>query len=256
MEVQELFSLHNEVVLVTGASSGIGLHLARTCAEAGAAVALAARRKDRVDTAAAELRDAGFRALGVSLDVANKDSIPTAFDTITEHFGAPSVLINNAGILHAEAFVSHSDEDLDRVIDTNFKGAFRIAQEAARRMIDNKRGSIVNVASVAGLRTGSSMGSYGASKAALISASNVMSLELARYGIRVNVICPGNIETDMQAVFTEKGFQEPMIKRTPMRRIGQLGDLDGAFLLCASDAGRYMTGAVITVDGGQTLSWM
>lgn len=159
-------------------------------------------------------------------------------------------------MLHAESFLAHRDEDLDRVIDTNLKGAFRVAQEAARRMVANRRGAIVNVASTAGLRAGGFMASYAASKAGLIHASQVMALELAGKNVRVNVVCPGNIETDMQSVLTAKGFHDVMLKRTPMRRFGRPEDLDGAFLLLASDAGCYMSGAVLTVDGGQTLSWM
>ena len=252
-----LFNMQGRVVLVSGASSGIGLHVARTFAAAGASVALAARRTDRIEAAAAELRALGHRATAVYLDVTDSTSIAPAFDAAEQALGAPvDVLINNAGVLHAETFVAHRDEDLDRVIDTNLKGAFRVAQEAARRMVAHKRGAIVNVASTAGLRAGAFMASYAASKAGLIHASRVMALELAGKNIRVNVVCPGNIETDMQTVLTEKGFHDAMLKRTPMRRFGRSEDLDGAFLLLASDAGRYMTGAVLAVDGGQTLSWM
>jgi len=257
MMLDTLFNMRGRVVLVSGASSGIGLRVARTFAAAGASVALAARRTDRIEAAAAELRALGHRATAVYLDVTDSSSIAPAFDAAEQALGAPvDVLINNAGVLHAETFVAHRDEDLDRVIDTNLKGAFRVAQEAARRMVAHKRGAIVNVASTAGLRTGAFMASYAASKAGLIHASRVMALELAGKNIRVNVVCPGNIETDMQTVLAEKGFHDAMLKRTPMRRFGRSEDLDGAFLLLASDAGRYMTGAVLAVDGGQTLSWM
>lgn len=252
-----IFSLQGRTVLVSGASSGIGLHVAQTFAAAGAAVALAARRTERTAPAAAELEAAGHRAASVYLDVTDETTVSPAFDEAHRLLGAPvDVLVNNAGVLHAESFVGHAGNDLDRVVDTNLKGAFRVAQEAARRMLVLQRGSIVNVASTAGLRAGGFMASYAASKAGLIHLSQVMALELAGKNIRVNVLCPGNIETDMQAVLGQKGFHEAMLKRTPMRRFGQLDELDGAFLLLASDAGRYMTGAVITVDGGQTLSWM
>lgn len=131
-----------------------------------------------------------------------------------------------------------------------------VAQEAVRRMLALQRGAIVNVASTAGLRTGAYMASYAASKAGLIHLTRVMALELAAKNIRVNVLCPGNIDTEMQATLADRGFRDGMLRRTPMRRFGKVDDLDGAFLLRASDAGRYMTGAVVTVDGGQTLSWM
>lgn len=252
-----IFSLKGRTVLVSGASSGIGLHVAQTFAASGASVALAARRTERTGPAALALEAAGHRAASVYLDVTDETTVGPAFDEAHRLLGAPvDVLVNNAGVLHAESFVGHAAKDLDRVIDTNLKGAFRVAQEAARRMLDLRRGSIVNVASTAGLRAGGFMASYAASKAGLIHLSQVMALELASKGIRVNVLCPGNIETDMQAVLGQKGFHEAMLKRTPIRRFGQLDDLDGAFLLLASDAGRYMTGAVLTVDGGQTLSWM
>jgi len=251
------FGLEGRTAFISGASSGIGLHVARTFAAMGAAVALAARREDRTEAAASALRAEGRRACAVHVDVTDDASIAPAFDAAEQALGAPvDVLINNAGVLHAERFVAHQRADLDRVLDTNLKGAFRVAQEAARRMLALKRGAIVNVASTAGLRAGGFMASYAASKAGLIHASRVMALELAGRGIRVNVLCPGNIETEMQAVLGEKGFHEPMLQRTPMRRFGRPEDLDGAFLLLASDAGRYITGAVLAVDGGQTLSWM
>ena len=257
MNGMNIFSLKGKTVLVSGASSGIGLHVARTFAAAGAAVALCARRIDRIDSAVRELTDAGHRAAAVYLDVTKPETIAAAFDAAERHLGGVvDVLINSAGVMYAELFVRQAAAEIDRVIDTNLKGAMRVAQEGARRMLAIKRGAIVNVASTAGLRSGSYMASYAASKAGLIHLSSVMALELAGKNIRVNVLCPGNIETDMQTTLTEKGFKEAMLSRTPMRRYGEPRDLDGAFLLLASDAGRYMTGSVITVDGGQTLSWM
>jgi NAD(P)-dependent dehydrogenase (short-subunit alcohol dehydrogenase family) len=257
MKVEEMFSMKGRTVLVSGASSGIGLHVAQCFCAAGAAVALASRRLDRMETAAHDLVAAGGRAAAVHLDVTKPDTIAPAFDTAEQQLAAPvDVLINNAGVLHAELFTRQLEADIDRVFDTNLKGAFMVAQEAARRMLIIKRGAIVNVASTAGLRAGSFMASYGASKAALIHLTRVMALELAGRNIRVNVLCPGNIETDMQTALTERGFHDAMLGRTPLRRFGTPGDLDGALFLLASDAGRYMTGSVVTVDGGQTLSWM
>ena len=257
MSVESLFSLKGKTVFVTGASSGIGLHLAGTFARAGAAVALGARRMDRIGAAVQSLTDLGYQAMGVSLDVTKPDTIRSSFDMAEAQLGGVvDVLINNAGVIYAAPFVEQEPAEIDRVLDTNLRGAMRVAQEAARRMVPLRRGSIVNVASTAGLRAGAFMASYGASKAALMHLSSIMALELAGKNIRVNVICPGNFETDMQVALTDKGFKEPMLRRTPMRRYGQLDELDGPFLLLASDAGRYMTGSVIVVDGGQVLGWM
>jgi NAD(P)-dependent dehydrogenase (short-subunit alcohol dehydrogenase family) len=257
MSVEALFGLKGRVALLTGASSGIGLHLAGVLARAGAAVALGARRKDRVDAAAAELARQGHPAAGVYLDVTQAASIPAAFDEAQQRLGAPvDILVNNAGVLYLKRFLDQQPEEVERLFDTNLKGAFLVAQEAARRMVAIGRGSIINVASTAGLRAGATLSSYCASKAGLIHLSQVMALELAHKGVRVNALCPGNIETEMQQVFVEAGFDESMRKRTPQRRFGKLEDLDGPALLLASDAGRYMTGAVLVVDGGQVLSWM
>jgi NAD(P)-dependent dehydrogenase (short-subunit alcohol dehydrogenase family) len=255
MRTESIFSLKDKTVMVSGASSGIGLHVAQRFAAAGAAVALAARRTERIDAAVRQLNDEGMRAAAVYLDVTRPETIPPAFDLAQERLGATvDVLINNAAVLHPGKFTSQLETDIDRVFDTNLKGALLVAREAARRMAVIKRGSIVNVASTAGLRAGAFMASYGASKAGLIHLTRIMALELAGKNIRVNVICPGNIETDMQESLND--FRESMLSRTPLRRFGKPDDLDGAFLLLASDAGRYMTGSVLVVDGGQTLSWM
>jgi NAD(P)-dependent dehydrogenase (short-subunit alcohol dehydrogenase family) len=257
MNAHSMFSVAGRTALVTGASSGIGLHVAKLLAANGAAVALAARRVERIEAEAAQMTAAGFHATAVPLDVTRTQTIAPAFDLAQARLGAPvDILFNNAGILLAEKFVAQAEADIDRILDTNLKGAFLVAQEAARRMRELGHGAIVNVASTAGLRTGSFMAAYAASKAGLIHASNVMALELAGRNIRVNVLVPGNIETDMQAVLTDRGFHDALIARTPLRRFGKVEDLDGAVLLLASDAGRYMTGSVVVVDGGQTLSWM
>lgn len=257
MDISKLFSLQGRVAFVSGASSGIGLHLAGTLAQAGAAVILAARRKDKVEAAAAELTAQGHRALALYLDVTKTETIAAAFDAAEAAFGAPvDVLLNNAGIIYADKFLQQEEAEMTRIIDTNFKGAFLVAQEAARRMARPKQGSIINIASTAGLRAAGFLSSYAAMKAALIQLTQVMALELASKGIRVNVICPGNFETDMHQLFAAQGLEKTVLDRIPQRRFGKPEDLDGAVLLLASAAGRYMTGAIVTVDGGQTLSWM
>ncbi len=255
MIAQTIFSLEGRTALITGASSGIGLHIAGVYARAGARVVLAARRLDRIEAAVDELRRAGHQASGVFLDVTQTDTIGTAFDAVEKDLGAPpDILFNNSGILYSKGFLEQEESEISRVFDTNLKGAMLVAQQAARRMSAADGGVIINIASTAGLRAGGSLSSYCASKAALIHLGNVMALELASKGIRVNTICPGNIETDMQASL--KDFEKALIKRTPLRRFGKPEDLDGVALLLASDAGRYMTGTAIAVDGGQTLTWM
>jgi NAD(P)-dependent dehydrogenase (short-subunit alcohol dehydrogenase family) len=253
--IADLFSLKGQLALVTGASSGIGLHAAHLFSMAGATVALAARRTDWLQNAVDAIQGRGGRAAGFEVDVTRSDTIPQLFDAIEDKLGAaPDILLNNAGVIVAERFLQMTENQFDHVLDTNLKGSFLVAQESARRMVLNKRGSIINVTSTSALRAAGLMVSYGASNAGLIHATKIMALELAGKGIRVNAICPGNIETDMQSALAE--FKEPMIRRTPMRRFGKPEDLDGVLLLLASEAGRYMTGSVIVVDGGVTLSWM
>ncbi|MCX7169575.1 MAG: glucose 1-dehydrogenase [Proteobacteria bacterium] len=255
--MEELFTLKGRVAFVSGASSGIGLHLAGTLARAGAAVVLAARRTDRVAAAAAELMAQGHRAHAVHLDVTRSETIAAAFDSAEGAFGSSvDVLVNNAGIIYAGKFLQQEEAEVSRIIDTNFKGAFLVAQEAARRMAKLKHGAIINIASTAGLRAAGMLSSYAAMKAGLIHLTQIMALELASKGIRVNVVCPGNFETDMHQMFAAHGLEKTVLERIPQKRFGKPEDLDGAILLLASDAGRYMTGAVITVDGGQSLSWM
>lgn len=257
MSIEGMFSLSNKVALISGGSSGIGLHLARVLAEAGCAVALAARRKDKMEAAVDKLITNGHRACAVQMDVTDSSTIAPAFDAVEKALGAPvDVLLNNAGVIYLGKFTDQPEEQVARIFDTNLKGAFLVAQEGARRMAKAGRGAIINVASVAGLRAAGFLSSYAASKAALLRLTEIMALELASKGVRVNAICPGNIETDMHQAFVEKGVDEGVLKRLPMRRFGKPEDLDGAVLLLASDAGRYITGASITVDGGQALSWM
>lgn len=257
MNLHELFGLKGRTALVSGASSGIGLHIARLFAQAGAAVALAARRTDKLQSAARELQAEGHTACAVPLDVTRSQTIAAAFEAAEQTLGAKvDLLFNNAGAIYARRFVEQEEAEVSRIIDTNLKGSFAVAQEGARRMAAAGGGSIINVASTSGLRAGGLLASYGASKAALIHLTGIMALELAAKGIRVNALVPGNFETDMHELFRERALEENLRKRIPMRRFGQLPDLDGAALLLASDAGRYITGAVVVVDGGQTLSWM
>jgi NAD(P)-dependent dehydrogenase (short-subunit alcohol dehydrogenase family) len=255
--IEGLFSLEGKVALVTGASSGIGLHFARLFAAAGARVALAARRMDKLDAAVREIEAGGGRAMAVFMDVTDKDSIAPAFQAAeSELGGVVEILVNNSGAIYITGFLEQEEAKMRHIFETNLQGAFLVAQEAARRMSVAKRGAIINIASTSGLRASGLLASYGASKAGLIHLTRIMALELASKGIRVNALCPGNIETEMHDTFHATGLDERVLKRIPQRRFGQPSDLDGAILLLASEAGRYMTGAVVTVDGGQSLSWM
>jgi len=257
MNGNDIFTLAGRTALVTGASGGIGLHLAGVLARAGATVALAARRVDKIDRAVKELAAAGHRACGVYLDVTDRHTIEPAFVVAERELGSTiDLLVNNSGVIYLKPFIDQDASEISRIFDTNLKGAFLVAQVAARRMQPHGTGSIINVASTAGLRAAGLLSSYAASKAALIQMTQVMALELSPKGIRVNSLCPGNIETEMHETFAGAGLDTSLVRRIPQRRFGRLDDLDGATLLLASDAGRYITGAMIPVDGGQLLSWM
>lgn len=253
--MSDIFSLKDRTALVTGASSGLGVQIAEVLARAGAAVALAARRTDRIANEAERLRSTGARTTAVTLDVRHTDAIDLALDAVERDLGQPAdIVVNCAGVIVLRPFLEQTRDDFDAVVDTNLRGAFFVSQRAARRMVQLGRGAIINVASTAGVRPGAHLSSYSASKAALIHLTKVMAIELARHGIRVNAIAPGNFETDMHEAFVEQGISEVLVKRIPQRRFGQAGDLDGAVLLLASDAGRYMTGETIAVDGGHLAS--
>lgn len=246
--------LTGKIVLVTGASSGLGHHFARLLANAGAHVAVAARRREKLERLAAEIIEAGGTALAVGMDVTDRGSVTAALDEVAEDLGALNVLVNNAGTATGAAALDVTDADWRQVIDTNLEGAWIVAQETARRMKDTGGGNIVNTASILGLRVSMGVAPYAISKAAIVQMTKVLALELARFGIRVNALAPGFIETDLNTEFLNSDAGKTMIKRIPMRRPGTVHDLDGPLLLLASDASRYMTGTVIPVDGGHLVS--
>jgi len=245
------FDLSGKTALVTGASSGLGAHFARCLGKAGASVVLAARRADRLQSLQAELQTEKIAAKAVDLDVQSAESIATALDAA----GPLDIVVNNAGISIVKPALEMPEKDWDAVVDTNLRGAWLVAQAAAKRWVAEKRpGSIVNIASILGLRTIGQVAPYNASKAGLIHLTKALAMEWARYQIRVNAICPGYIETEMNSAFWQTPGGKKLIERIPQRRIGQPGHLDGALLLLASEAGTFMTGSVITVDGGHTVS--
>jgi NAD(P)-dependent dehydrogenase (short-subunit alcohol dehydrogenase family) len=245
------FDLSGKVALVTGASSGLGSHFAHCLGEAGASVVLAARRADRLESLQAELAGKGITAKAVDLDVQSAESVASALEAA----GPLDVVVNNAGISIVKPALEMPEKDWDAVVDTNLRGAWLVAQGAARRWAAEKRpGSIVNIASILGLRTIGQVAPYNASKAGLIHLTQALAMEWARYQIRVNAICPGYIETEMNSAFWKTPGGQRLIDRIPQRRIGQPEHLDGALLLLASEAGAFMTGSTITVDGGHVVS--
>jgi NAD(P)-dependent dehydrogenase (short-subunit alcohol dehydrogenase family) len=245
------FSVEGRVALVTGASSGIGLHLAEVLALAGAKVALAARRADPLEAACAAIRERGGTCLTVALDVTDRKSIIAALEATEAGIGPLSILVNNAGVVVSKPFFEHTEEDWDHVVDTNLKGAWMMAREFAHHLVDKRRpGSIINIASVLSSRTIARVPSYLAAKAGLLHLNGAMAMELARYNIRVNAIAPGYVVTDFNRDFLMSEAGLKLAARVPMKRVGQVEDLGGALLFLCSAASAYMTGACLAVDGG------
>jgi NAD(P)-dependent dehydrogenase (short-subunit alcohol dehydrogenase family) len=250
----DIFRLDGETALVTGASSGLGAHFAVTLARAGARVVLAARRTDRLEALAKEIEASGGKAVAMALDVRDPDSVKACFDGGEAALGPVTVLINNAGISDPAFFTRMSEQQWRGVLDVNLDGVFRVGQEAARRMVaSGKGGSIVNIASIVGLGAIKTLSAYAASKAAVLAVTRNWALELARDKVRVNAIAPGYISTEINDAFWETDAGKRMIAHIPMRRLGQLGELDGPLLLLASGAGSFMTGSTLVVDGGHLL---
>jgi NAD(P)-dependent dehydrogenase (short-subunit alcohol dehydrogenase family) len=248
-------TLEGRTALVTGANGGLGSHFAQTLAKAGAKVAVAARRVDSLRGVRDAITAAGGRAAPIALDVTDPASVARAFEEAAATLGPITVVVNNAGIAITKPLLEHTEEDWQQVIEVNLNGAWRVAQTAARHMVKNEQGgSIVNIASILGLRVSAQVPSYAASKAAVIHLTKAMALELARYRIRVNALAPGYVETGINKEFFESEAGQVMIKRVPQRRIGHPEELDGALLLLASDAGSYTTGAVLAVDGGHLVN--
>ena len=249
------FDIRGKVALVTGASSGLGESFARRLAAEGAIVAVAARRTDRLEKLVDEIGRGGGKALAVALDVADPASVEAAFAAMVKALGAPDIVVNNAGVAQTKPALELTEADWRGVMDTNLDGAWRVAQAGARAMVTaGKGGSIINIASVLGLRVASHLVAYAAAKAALVQITQALALEWARYKIRVNAIAPGYIETEINRGFFATDAGQAMVKRVPQRRIGSPSDLDGALLLLASDAGAYMTGSIVVVDGGHVVN--
>jgi NAD(P)-dependent dehydrogenase (short-subunit alcohol dehydrogenase family) len=248
-------SLHGRSALITGASSGLGRAFAGMLARAGAAVALAARRRESLEAVRQELESAGARAIAVAMDVTNASSVAEAVESAAQGLGKLDILVNNAGVTLTKPFLELSEAEWDQQVDTNLKGAFLVAQAAAKVMRDGASGgAIVNIASILGLRVAGQVAAYLTSKAGIVHLTKGMALELARYRIRVNALCPGYIETDLNRAFFASDTGSALIKRIPQRRLGQVSEPEGPLLLMCSEAGSYMTGAILAVDGGHLVS--
>lgn len=247
--------LTGRTALVTGASSGLGRHFAGVLAKAGARVALAARRTEALAETRSAIEAAGGSAVVVAMDVTDPASVAAAVGEAWGALGRIDILVNNAGVTATRPFLDMGEEEWDRVIDTNLTGCARVARAVAQRMRDDKLGgAIVNIASILGMRVAGQVSSYIAAKGGLVHLTKAMALELARHNIRVNALCPGYVETELNADFFASDAGKALIKRIPQRRLGRLSDLDGPLLLLASDAGAYMTGSVLAVDGGHLVS--
>jgi 3-oxoacyl-[acyl-carrier protein] reductase len=259
VRMSDLFDLSGRVALVTGASQGLGRRFAEVLAAHGAAVGLAARQIDRLADLRAELDGAGRAAASVMLDVTDAGAIEAAIDSIEAALGPVDILVNNAGVAVAKGVLEQTEADWDRVLDTDLKGAFFTAQAVARRMAARAQkptwgGNIINIASLIALKVVGHLAPYAAAKSGLAQITKAMALELARHDIRVNALAPGYIETDINSAFLASEAGERLRKQIPQRRFGTPADLDGALLLLASDASRYMTGSIIVIDGGLLLA--
>ena len=247
------FDIDGRVAIVTGASSGLGWHFALTLARAGAKVAIAARRGDRLAELERQIRAFDGRAMPIPLDVTDAASVAECVRAAETELGPISILVNNAGVAVDAPVLDLAEADWDRVIDTNLKGAWLMARETARHMARlGHGGAIVNIASILGLTAVGRVASYCAAKAGLVNLTRALAAELARHAIRVNALAPGYIETDMNRTYLASEAGRAMIDRVPMRRCGRPEDLEGALLFLASDASAYVTGAVLVVDGGQS----
>ncbi|NOR67184.1 MAG: glucose 1-dehydrogenase [Woeseiaceae bacterium] len=249
------FSLKGRTALVTGASSGIGNGVARGLAQAGAAVVVAARRRDKLEKLVKEIEQDGGLAMAASLDVTDNNSINTALNQAQEKFGVIDIVVNNAGVGDAKHFLKMEDESYDFVMDTNVKGVWQVSQAAVRRMVDaGTPGSIVNISSLLGLRAQPGYSSYCASKGAVIQLTRAMALDLARYNIRVNAIAPGWFVTEINQDFLMSGDGQAYLKKTPARRAGEIQELVGPIILLCSEAGSFVNGVVLPVDGAHSIA--
>jgi len=252
-----IFDVSGRVAMVTGASSGFGAHFAKLLAAHGAKVVVAARRTDRLESLVGDIEASGGEAIAVALDVTNADSIKAAFDQAESKFGVVTILSNNAGVADSKMAVDIDEPSWDFVLNTNMKGVWMVATEAGKRMIAaGMPGSIVNTASILGLRVAISQSSYATSKAAVIQLTKSLALEWTRKNIRVNALCPGYFITEINQDYFAGEHGKKYIASTPARRTGELEELTAPFLMLASDAGSFVNGIALPVDGAHSIGNM
>jgi NAD(P)-dependent dehydrogenase (short-subunit alcohol dehydrogenase family) len=251
-------NFEGKIALVTGASSGLGARFAKVLASAGAQVVLASRRTERLKELRAEIEADGGAAHVVALDVTDYASIKSAIAHAETEAGPIDILVNNSGVSTTQRLVDVTPEDYNFVMDTNLRGAFFVAQEAAKRMIARAKGDpkkqhrIINIASVAGLRVLPQIGVYCMSKAGVIHMTKAMAVEWGRYGINTNAICPGYISTEINEDYFASEQGQRLIELLPRKRPGKPEDLDGLLLLLAGEDAHFINGAVISADDGMT----
>lgn len=245
-----LFTLQGKIALVTGASSGLGASLAKGLATAGATIVAAARRTERLAELVNNIEHAGGKAIAVKMDVTDRDSVNAAFAEAQEKVGVIDIIINNAGVADPKHFLKIDEASRDFVMNTNVNGVWNVAQEGAQRMVTaGKTGSIINIASVLGLTAQPGQTAYCASKGAVIQLTRTLSLDLMRYGIRVNAIAPGWFKTEINEDFFNSPAGQDYIKRMPAKRLGNVDELIGPVVLLAGDSASFVNGAVLPVDG-------
>jgi NAD(P)-dependent dehydrogenase (short-subunit alcohol dehydrogenase family) len=245
--------LDGKVALVTGASSGLGERFARVLAAAGAEVALAARRIDKLASLAAAIEKQGGRAYAVALDVTQVAAIDAAIAAVEAALGPIDILVNNSGVSVTKRLGEYTEDDYDYVMGTNAKGAFFVAQAVGARMAKRGGGRIVNVASAAGLHVLPRIAVYGMSKAAVVHMTKSMAREWGRAGVNVNALCPGYIETEINRAHWQTDAGKKLVAMLPRQRVGRPEDLDGLLLLLASEQSNFVNGAVLVADDGLTL---
>jgi 3-oxoacyl-[acyl-carrier protein] reductase len=252
MKASTLFSLEGRVALVTGASSGLGQRFAQVLASNGASVALVARRLDRLEALRRDIDAAGGQAIAIEADVLDRSAMLSAYDRIERAYGTVTILVNNAGVAQTVRAVDMSETEWRRVLDTNLDAVFFWAQECARRLLAaGTEGTIINIASILGVGAAKGVAAYATAKSGVLQLTKALGLELANRGVRVNAIAPGWFVTELNSMHLLSDAGSTLKQAIPMNRFGETGDLDGALLLLASEASRFMTSTTIVVDGGQ-----